>query len=97
MGLNAAAELETIVNGYVDRALLSREHLDEISEGFGGMELPPWPMDSEARRIIAHAVGDKVLGPTWHIDVVEEGTAELPKVRIVIVGRTPADADEATS
>jgi hypothetical protein len=87
MGLESAEVLERVVNGYIFRALLSREHLEEVAQGFGGMELPPWPMDKAGRAIVANAIGDKVLGPTWYYEVVEDGSPELPRVRVVITGR----------
>lgn len=86
MGIDAADALESVANGYIFRAMLSREHLEEIAAGFGGLELPPWPLDSEGRSIIAHAIGDRVLGPRWYFDVVDESSPELAKVRIVVTG-----------
>jgi hypothetical protein len=86
MPLQTTAALEHLVNGYIYRALLSAEHLEEVSLGFGGLPVQVDDLGNIDRAALAHTIAIKVLGAGWHYEVIQDQLAGVPRVRIVITG-----------
>ena|SRR5579871_4590104 len=86
--IRTAPTLEQLVNGYIYRALLSPEHLEEVTAAFGGLDLRSSAAGKFDRVQLAHAIAGKVLGAGWYYDVIEDTLADWPRVRIVITGRS---------
>ena len=67
------------------RALLTPEHFEEISAGFGGIEVHRLADGKLDQHELAHAIATKVLRTGWYYEVLQ-----MPDggVRVVVNGRS---------